>query len=552
MPDETGDAEGLGPAAVLVILLLGAALSAVLWTDLRRSWQLDVERQTQWYASTLARVIEAEIQQTNALLRRRAQLWMNEAFTTDAHAWRDDVGMLLMANPALLAVSRTDPSREIAGTDEGKEIFREVLSEARRKHDADSEWIAGPMHARGREVFGIQVRASREGGGTRTVFAVLAADRLLPMLLDSRAAGYAITVRADGFDLYGRGVSEGRLQPAFAKTEPIAITGGASWSLEVVPATNAVLLGTWEQGPAIALAMGLLASSLIAAAVHFGMLSRRRERMLRRSNLALRQQVADTLRGEGERKQLSLELEARVAERTAELNDTIVELEAFNYSVSHDLRGPLGAIINFSAILEEDYGDHLDATGKDHLHRIVASATSTVSMMDALLAYSRSGRIELRKSRLNVRRVVQEVYDELVAASPHYESCVRIGDLPPAYADESMMRAVFANLLGNACKFARDGEPARVEISGFEGVGEVTYSVRDEGIGIDMRFADKLFRVFERLHPSDQRAGHGVGLAIVARMVRRHGGRVWAQGAPGKGTAFHFTVPDANAPGSEA
>src|SRR5690606_16610449 len=128
--------------------------------------------------------------------------------------------------------------------------------------------------------------------------------------------------------------------------------------------------------------------------------------------------------------------------------------------------------------------------------RIVASATSAVSMMDALLAYSRSGRVELRKSRLNMRRVVGEVYDELVAASPGFADCVKIGDLPPAYADESMMRFVFANLLGNACKFAREGEAPRVEVSGSAAADEVTYSVRDEGIGFDMRFADKLFKVF--------------------------------------------------------
>ena len=118
-----------------------------------------------------------------------------------------------------------------------------------------------------------------------------------------------------------------------------------------------------------------------------------------------------------------------------------------------------------------------------------------------------------------------------------------VGDLPTVYADENMMRFVFTNLIGNACKFARPGEAAQVEVGGEPGSNETIYFVRDQGIGFDMRFAEKLFKVFERLHASEGYDGHGVGLAIVARMVRRHGGRCWAQGAVGKGATFYFTVP---------
>ena len=186
MSEETpGDAEGLGPAAVLVILVLGAMLSFLVWTNLRRNWQLEVERQSQSFASTLAHAVESEVQQIDALLRRRAQMWMSDVFTRDAHAWREDAAMLIADNPSLLAILRADPSWEIAGGDPGKEILREVFPEARRiEADADSEWIVGPLLVQGRNVFGLQVRASREGADTRTVFAVLAADRLLPDLLD--------------------------------------------------------------------------------------------------------------------------------------------------------------------------------------------------------------------------------------------------------------------------------------------------------------------------------------------------------------------------------
>jgi hypothetical protein len=150
------------------------------------------------------RVVERD-PKIDAVLRRRAQLWMSDVFTQDADAWREDAAMLITDHPALLAVLRADPSWEIAGSDPGKEILREVLPEARRREaDADSEWIVGPLPVQGRHVFGVQVRASREGDDTRTVFAVLAADRLLPDLLDSRAAGYAVSVSAGGADLFRR------------------------------------------------------------------------------------------------------------------------------------------------------------------------------------------------------------------------------------------------------------------------------------------------------------------------------------------------------------
>jgi signal transduction histidine kinase len=271
-------------------------------------------------------------------------------------------------------------------------------------------------------------------------------------------------------------------------------------SRSLLPATQAGLL---EQGPAIALAAGLLASGLIAAAVHFGTISWRRERMLRRVNAALEKQIADTRRGEGELRKLSEGLEASVSEQTGELNETIVELETFNYSVSHDLRGPLGAVINFAAILQEDYGDRLDATGKDHLQRIIGSASSAVSMMDALLAFSRSGRTELRKTHLDMSRLVHEVCDDLAASLPHLRSAVKVGDLPNAFADESMIRFILTNLISNAVKFARKEESPEVEIGSNPGSNEVVYFVRDNGIGFDMRYAEKLFTVFERLHASD-------------------------------------------------
>jgi len=543
MSDEDSGVEGLGPVAILVILVLGACLSLLVWKNLNRHWEVEIERQTQWYASSLGDMLEVEFGRLDALLRRRAQVWVTPTFSIDPASSRDGVDMMLAENPAMLAVLRADPSSEIAGSPDGKQILREVLPEARRQEaDVDGEFIVGPLRAAdGRMVFGVQVRASSDERDKRTVFALFDAQRVVKDILGERALGFALAVSAEGHEVYRRDQVDGYVRPSLRKTESIVLPNGEPWLLEVTPAGD-MGLASWEQGPAIALAAGLLTSGLIASAVHFGTLSWRRESMLRRVNTALEEQIVDTRRGQDELRGLSEALEARVSERTGELNETIVELETFNYSVSHDLRGPLGAVINFAAILQEDYGDRLDATGKDHLQRIVGSASSAVSMMDALLAFSRSGRTELRKTHVDMPRVVQEVCDELAASLPQLKCAVKVGDLPNVFADENMMRFIFTNLISNACKFALEGEPPQVEVGGSLGSNEIVFFVRDHGIGFDMRFAEKLFKVFERLHASDCYEGHGVGLAIVARMVRRHGGRYWAQGAIGKGATFYFTV----------
>lgn len=536
-------AEGLGPVAILVILVLGASLSLVVWQNVSRRGEVEIERETQGYATVLRDVLEGELDRLDGMVRRRAQMWATSGFSDDPVAWRESAGVMFTENPAILAVMRGDMPLEIAGSEEGQRILREVLPEARRRAaNSDGDFLVGPlMAADGHSILALQVQALAEGSPRPGIFAIFDIQRLVGDLLDKRALSFAILLSAGGRELYRRDWPSDETRSSLRKTESVVLPDGEPWQLEVAPA-GGVALARWDQGPAVALATGLLASALIAAAVHYGTLAWRRDRMLRRVNAALEQQIVDTRRGEGELREFSEALEGRVAERTRELNDTIVELETFNYSVSHDLRGQLGAVINFAAILDEDYSERLDATAKDYLQRIVKSATSAVSMMDALLAFSRSGRADLHKVHLDMKRVATEVAEQVTASLPELKCAVTVGDLPDVIADENMMRLVFTNLISNACKFARPGEGAQVEVGGERGSNEMIYFVRDQGVGFDMRYAEKLFTVFERLHASEGYDGHGVGLAIVARMVRRHGGRYWAQGAVGKGATFFFTV----------
>jgi light-regulated signal transduction histidine kinase (bacteriophytochrome) len=232
-----------------------------------------------------------------------------------------------------------------------------------------------------------------------------------------------------------------------------------------------------------------------------------------------------------------------VAARTEELEDVVAELEAFNYSVSHDLRSPLGAILNFTAILEEDHGEALGSEGGALLARIRRSAVRATSLLEDLLRLSRAGRDAACFERVDMEALARETFAQVCAARADIDVELVVEPLPEAIGDRSLLGEVFANLFGNALKYSRDVEKRRVAVTGRREADQNVYEVSDNGIGFEMRFAEKLFGLFERLHSVDEIEGTGVGLAIVARIVKRHGGRVWAEGHPGRGARFAFSIP---------
>ena len=245
---------------------------------------------------------------------------------------------------------------------------------------------------------------------------------------------------------------------------------------------------------------------------------------------------------EEEIKRLNEELEKRVIERTAQLQATNQELEAFSYSVSHDLRAPLRAIDGFSRILLEDYPDKLDDEGKRFLNIIRTNTQKMGQLIDDLLAFSRLGRQEMNLSDIGMTELAKGVFEEIKPAGTERALQFNINSLPIAQGDHSLMKQVFVNLLTNAIKFTRPKENSVIEVGGSNGGDENIYYVKDNGIGFDMQYVDKLFGVFERLHSSEEFEGTGVGLAIVHRIIHRHGGRVWAEGKVGEGATFYFTL----------
>jgi PAS domain S-box-containing protein len=252
-----------------------------------------------------------------------------------------------------------------------------------------------------------------------------------------------------------------------------------------------------------------------------------------------------TQRKEAEKasRRLNAQLDKRVRERTAELEEANKELEAFAYSVSHDLRAPLRSIDGFSQILLEDCADSLDSAGHDSLHRIQAAARRMAALIDGLLDLSRVTRADIHPAEVvDLSELAASITHELRANEPLRRTSIHIPDGLVASGDPILLRAVLENLLSNAWKFTRPKPNAQVEIGAAQIDGQTAYYVRDNGVGFDMAYADRLFGAFQRLHKQTEFAGTGIGLATVQRIVRRHGGHVWAEAHVGEGATFWFTL----------
>jgi len=257
--------------------------------------------------------------------------------------------------------------------------------------------------------------------------------------------------------------------------------------------------------------------------------------------------ITELKRATDDVRRLNLDLEAQVRDRTALLEAANKDLESFAYSVSHDLRTPLRTIEGFASLLSDDHGSELSATAQFHLARIRSASRHMAQLIDDMLMLSRASRSEMRREPVDMTLLARGLAAELRATRAERDVTIEVESGLVANADLQLLRIVMTNLLGNAWKYTGQRERAVIEVASENHEGEDVFVVRDNGCGFDMRFVGKLFQPFQRLHAAEEFEGTGVGLATVARIVRRHGGRVWAEGTPGRGATFRFTVGDSSA-----
>ncbi|HZR57642.1 MAG TPA: ATP-binding protein [Terriglobales bacterium] len=293
-------------------------------------------------------------------------------------------------------------------------------------------------------------------------------------------------------------------------------------------------------------AMGVLViftlTGLLAMAILLATVASRRRKQAEAANRGLASEIGERKRAQEEVNKLNKDLERRVAERTQQLDAVNKELEAFSYSVAHDLRAPLRHINGFSKILEDDYGPTLEAEARHYLASIRNAAKNMGQLVDDLLKMGQIGRQELVCRPTNLKSLVEFAVRDLQLECEEREIDWRIGELPAIECDPGLMKQVFVNLLSNAVKYTRRCEKAIIETGQVTLQGAPTIFVRDNGAGFDQQYAHKLFGVFQRLHRAEEFEGTGVGLATVQRIIQKHGGRIWAEAEVNKGATFFFAL----------
>jgi signal transduction histidine kinase len=519
-----------------LIIMLGWSLSFYGWRALveERNDHL-VEAMNDVSVATEKALVERLASQMEAI-SALSQMWTKFGLRP-LPEWEADANLLLQARTGLKAIAWVDLDDGLHRIAVEDGIDTEIDEDDARNYYPESVFVGPERDPNGAAVYRIilPVRTGLNRDGV-LVARVQFEDFLAP-LFDANVSGYAIRFYWNDQVVFAR--DDGAADPGLDwwRTERrVALPMGGEWRIVYRP-TESLVRKRLSSVPSYLLAAALLVSVLLAAVVHQWRVVSRQARFLSAANRALEER-SQGLEG------LNQELERRVTDRTELLREAVAELEAFNYSVSHDLRSPLGAVINFAAILEEDYRDQpLGTEGIEMLRRIAGAAMRATNLLEGMLELSHVRRTPLEFGSVDMHKLASEIFAQSIAAEGTSDVDFDLDSLPPVDGDRTLLGALWMNLFTNALKYSRSCTDRRIRVTGSVQGGECVYTVEDNGQGFDMQFESKLFVLFERLHVDEEVEGTGLGLALLARIVERHGGRVWADGELGKGARFSFALP---------
>jgi signal transduction histidine kinase len=530
-------------AMLMSFALLGIGATLVIWW----SAMADSDRRASARIAAMAReihgVLNVRLDRHVEALRNLALFWQLHGLLP-AQAWDFNSEMTLRNFRGIewiAWVNAKNGGYRFAARDSLARLDPEILKMARDRASAPgSEAVVGKTAGDPVLMF-TPVRTPQDSVGM--LVASISPAKLLGHEYLTTGDVIAYTVKSDdGQQVYRWGEPAKRIPPGMSQEMTLSQVFGRMWTVRYDPTPKFIegVVSRWHNyflmtGVLLSLALGAIAYQFVRLREYSGALAA--------TNHRLDAQIRELNERDGKLRRLNDELELRVEGRTMQLAEAMKELEAFSHSMSHDLRSPIGAILNFASILEEDYGTKLDDEGVRVLHRIRDSGQSATRLLDQLVQFVWLGRETAEKSDVNMTAVAREAIQEVsnVPGAEHVQFDLR--DLPPVRGNPALLGRVFRNLLSNSVKYTRGHDGPRVSVDAEERSGETAYWVDDNGIGFDPAQAQSLFEPFRRLHSSNEYEGVGLGLAIVAKIVRRHGGRVWAESNGPGGARFGFALP---------
>jgi signal transduction histidine kinase len=520
-------------SAVFVALLFGY-LTHQAWTFLRDTdaSKTALIAETESYAarSQFIRDIEALLQ----ALRSVKAYWTTYG-RLPRDQWAGDAGVELELFDGIDSVLWYDSTHDIRYLRTAQnpvldyrpddEVWRNFEALLKIARPSQTEAILPPYAGETGRTFHVIIDDSDNGGGL--LIAVINAQRALEHLLRDQSPGYAISVLWNNEVLYRRGRPAPNVPSNWTREGRIRTSMGAAWTIVHTPTlalADSLATPTIDAVLPLGFTIALLLASLI----------------FENGRARLRAVAAEN--AERRIAQLNKTLEQDVAERTEELANRTSDLETIADSVAHDLRNPLNAISVNTQVLEQQFGPALGQEGLNALHRTASGVRRMSEILDRLVGLSIAAHSTFQREPLHMKSIVAQVFEELQIAEPLPLVEFELGDLPDVDADETLVRTLVLNLLSNAMKYTRGKDHRRIEVTSSTVDGITTYCVRDNGVGFDLQHADRMFQAFQQLPGTQQSEGMGLGLMIVARIVKRHSGLIWAEGVTGQEAAFYFTL----------